>query len=167
MTFAARAPSGLSSGSNVAAVRVATGSPVSADGSADPPSATDAAYPPGPGASVVPLDCSELATVWVACEMSNAGTQLAQGAGSILLDPLWRDPGAADGFRWKRPNFGPDPGMTSAPTKVKLDAGGWWIELRVDGALVFPRIDAVTGVADTVVVLARPGQPRISNRKFQ
>lgn len=168
MTFSARSLSGLSAGAGVAAVRVKTGSPVAADGSADPPSATDAAFPPAATSTVVPIDCSELATVWLACEMANAGTQLAQGAGSIVVDPLWRDPGAADGFRWKRPNFGPDPETTSSPTKVKLDAGGWWIEVRVDGAsLVFPRIGVVNGTADTVVLLARPGQPRISNRKFQ
>lgn len=166
MTFAARSLSGLSAGANVAAVRVKTGSPVTADGSADPPSATDATFSPTATSTVVPVDCSELATVWVACEMSNGGTQLAQGAGSIVLDPLWRDPAAADGFRWKRPGFGPDVSAT-LPTQPTLDAGGRWVEIRVDGSLVYPRIQTVTGTADTVVVLARPGQPRISNRKFQ
>ena len=166
MTFAARSLSGLSSGANVAAVRVKTGSPVAADGSADPPGATDSTFSPTATSTVVPVDCSELATVWVACEMSNGGTQLAQGAGSIVLDPLWRDAGAADGFRWKRPGFGPDASAT-LPTQPTLDAGGRWVEIRVDGSLVFPRIETVTGTADTVVVLVRPGQPRISNRKFQ
>lgn len=165
MPFAARSLSGLSSGSNVAAVRVLTGAPVAADGSADPPNATDAAFPPTNSATVVPIDCSELATIWVAAEMSNGGVQLAQGAGSIVLDPLWRDAAAADGFRWKRPGFG---NVTSpSPEQPKLDAGGEWVEVRVDGALVFPRIEAVTGTADTVVLLARAGQPRVANRKFQ
>lgn len=167
MAFAARSLSGLSSGANVAAVRVLTGSPVAADPSADPPSATDAAFPPAASSTVVPIDCTELATIWVACEMSNAGTQLAQGAGSIVLDPMWRDPGAADGFRWKRPGFGPDVSAT-VPVQPTLDSGGRWVEIRVDGApLVFPRVKTVTGVADVVVILAAPGQPRISNRKFQ
>ena len=163
MPFAARSLSGLSS-SGVAAVRVKTGSPVAADAFADPPSATDSAFSPTPTSTVVPVDCAELATLWVAAEMSNAGTQLAQGAGSITLDPLWRDPAAADGYRWKRPGFG---NVTAPmPEQPKLDAGGEWVEVRVDGALVFPRIEAVTGTADTVVVLVRAGQPRVSNRRF-
>ena len=165
MTFAARSLSGLSSGANVAAVRMKTGSPVAADGSADPPSATDATFTPAASATCVPIDCSELATVWLAAEMSQAGTQLAPGAGSVTVDPLWRDPAAADGYRWKRPGFGSV--SSPAPEQPKLDAGGLWVEVRVDGALVYPRIEAVTGTADTVVILARPGQPRISNRKFQ
>lgn len=166
MPFAARKLSGFSPGANVAAVRVLTGSPVTADGSADPPNATDSAFPPTSSATSVPIDCSGLATIWVACEMSNGGTQLAQGAGSIVLDPLCRDDGAADGFRWKRRGFGADVSATT-PTQPTLDAGGRWVEIRVDGAsLVFPRVHTVTGVADTVVILAYPGQPRISNRKF-
>jgi hypothetical protein len=168
MTFSARPLSGLSAGpgpSNVAAVRIVTGSPVTADASADPPLATDAAFPPEPAATSVPIDCAELATVWVAVEMSNDGSQLGKGDGSILLDQLWRDPAAADGFRWKRPNFG----TPSSPVAelLKLDSGGAWIEMRVDGCVAFPRIDTVTGTADTVVILAKAGEPRISNRKFQ
>lgn len=142
-----------------------TGAPVSADSSADPPAATDAAFSPISTGTSGPIDCSELATIWLACEMSNGGTQLAQGAGSITVDPLWRDDGAADGFRWKRPGFGAV--SSAAPSQPKLDAGGLWVEVRVDGATVYPRIEAVVGTADTVVILARAGQPRISNRKFQ
>ena len=164
MPFTARSLSGLSSAGNVAAVRVKTGSPVAADASADPPSATDAAFPPSPSSTVVPVDCADLATLWMAAEMSNGGTQLAQGAGSVTVDPLWRDPAAADGFRWKRPGFGNV--NAPIPEQPKLDASGEWVEVRVDGALVFPRIEAVIGTADTVVILVKAGQPRGSNRRF-
>jgi hypothetical protein len=48
---------------------------------------------------------------------------------------------------------------------VKTDAGGLEVEVRVDEATIFPRIDTVTGVCDKATVLARPGQPSISNRR--
>src|SRR5690349_16286964 len=135
MTFSARSTSGISTGGNPAAIRVKTGSPVTADSS----TLTDANIP-----TTGIVDCTGLSTIWVAVEMSNAGTQIASGAGSILLDQLWRDGTAADGFRWKRPLFG----AISAPPAaeaIPLDAGGGWIEMRVDGAQIFPRISSITG----------------------
>jgi len=93
--------------------------------------------------------CRGLATIWVGAEIT------APGAASFDLDPLLRDEDAADGARWKRLLFG----ATSFAVFQPTINGDGFIEIRVDGGLLFPRIFNVVGTPTQIVILARPGAP--------
>ncbi len=134
----------------VSAVRTLTGAPVAADSD----TLTDANFPlladRTTGGTV---DCRLLATLWVSVEF-DGGTNP-----SVELDPLIRDEGAPDGERWKRLLFGGSP----APAQPLLDGSGF-VEVRVDGGQMFPRIKSVSGAPTSVIVLARPGALASSGR---
>jgi hypothetical protein len=141
-------PVGLSS-TVVAAVRTVTGAPVAADST----SLTDENFSTLPdnvlGGAV---NCFGFSTVWVAVEYVG-GTSPA-----VILDPLVRDDGAAtDGNRWKR---------YANPTVVYTLDPIDFVEVRVDGRLIYPRLASVTGSPTGVTLLAFPGL-RLPGRIFQ
>lgn len=137
----------------ITCVRIVTGSPVTADSA----TLTDANISPTISTSTGgPVDCGRLATIWFGVEFT------AAGSASITLDPLVRDAAAADGSRWKRLLFGPNE-ASQAAFKPVLDGSGF-VEIRVEGNLVFPRIHAVTGNPTAVNILVFPGQPTIGER---
>lgn len=127
----------------ISAVRTKSGSPVAADST----TLTDANFPLLADATTGgTIDCRALATLWVSAEFTG-------GSGpTIDIDPLIRDEAAADGARWKRLK----PGDTPTLFQPTLDGTGF-VEIRVDGGQVYPRIKAVSGNPTTVVILARPG----------
>ena len=125
----------------VSAVRAVTGAPVAADSA----TLTDANIPPLINATTGgAIQCRGLATLWVGVELI--------GGTSIVLDMLFRDEDAADGQRWHRLLVGASPAIYR-PT---LDGTGF-VEVTVNGSLVFPRIHTVTGVVTSAILLARPG----------
>lgn len=137
-------PIGLST-SVVAAVRTITGAPVTADSG----TLTDAHFPLLPSDTTGgTIDCQGFSTIWVAAEFTGGSSQ------SVTLDPLVRDEGAADGARWKR----------TPPATYLLDGSGF-VEVRVDGRKIYPRISAVVSTPTTVMLLAYPGQ-RLPGRAF-
>lgn len=127
----------------ISAVRTKSGSPVGADSA----TLSDANFPLLANATTGgTIDCRALATIWIGVEFTGGSSP------TIDLDPLIRDEAAADGSRWKRLLFGSSPAVVQ-PT---LDGTGF-VEVRVDGGLMFPRLKAVTGNPTTVKILARPG----------
>lgn len=92
------------------------------------------------------VDCRTLSTLWVDVEFVGGTSP------SIELDPLIRDGNAADGSRWKRLLFGDSP----AAAQPLLDGSGF-VEVRVDGGQMYPRIKSVSGAPTSVIILARPG----------
>lgn len=122
----------------VAQVRTVTGSPVTSDSA----TLTDANYSPTPNNTTGgAVQCFGFSTVWFNVELVGGSSP------TVTLDLLFRDDGAADGSRWKR--------VTGA-SLLTLDGTGW-VELRVDGFLVYPRLSAVTGSPTGVNLLAKPG----------
>lgn len=123
---------------------------------ADSATLTDANIPPTQGFSCVGMD-----TIFVACEIT------AGSSPTMTIEPLFRDPDAADGNRWKRLLVGSPPGVTLATAAVQstgalpTDTQGY--ELRVYGwPLVFLRVSAVTNPGSTTAwnILAMPGKLR-------
>lgn len=127
----------------ISAVRTKSGSPVAADSG----TLTDANFPLLASSTTGgTIDCRALATIWIGVEFTGGTTP------TIDLDPLIRDEEAADGARWKRLLTASGPAVYQ-PT---LDGVGF-VEIRVDGGQMYPRIKAVTGNPTQVVLLARPG----------
>lgn len=130
-------PVGLSN-DVVAAVRTLTGAPVVADSV----TLTDANFPLTISDTLGgPIPCAGFSTIWVNAEFTGGTSP------SIVLDPLVRDDGAANGARWKR--------ATQLAT-FTID-GTKFLEVRVDGRLTFPRIGTVSGAPTGIVLLAYPG----------
>lgn len=129
----------------VSAVRTVTGSPVASD----PTSLVDANFPEisvtlaGAGGAIM---CRGLATLWIGVELTGGASP------SVVLDMLFRDTDAADGQRWHRLLFGSSP----AVVRPTLDGTGF-VEVTVNGSVVYPRLHTVTGNPTGVVILARPG----------
>lgn len=138
----------------ISAVRTKTngGSAVTAD----PSTLSDANFPLAADAtSGGTIDCRGLATLWIGVEFVGGTTP------SIKLDPLVRDGDAADGSRWKRLM----PGDTPAVVQPTLDGTGF-VEIRVDGGFLYPRIDTVSGSPTTIRILGRPGAALNTGRGF-
>lgn len=134
----------------VSAVRTVTGAPVAADSA----TLTDANIPPLINSTTGgAINCRGLSTIWVDVELT--------GGTSVVLDPLFRDADAADGSRWHRMM----PGATPALNQPVLSGLGF-VEIRVDGCLIFPRLKTVTGNTTGVVILARPGAPLAGSKLF-
>lgn len=134
-------PLGLST-RHIAAVRTVLGAPIVAE--AGP--YLDAAFSPVPDPLLGgAFDADGFATVWLGVEIAS-GTNNATATIALLV----RDDGAPDGHRWK--------GLlvNGAATEVTPPADGF-IEVRVDGRLVFPVIRSVTGLPTRILVLAFPG----------
>lgn len=134
-------PRGLST-RHIAAVRTINGAPIVAD--AGP--YLDAAFAPVPdpllGGAV---DAEGFSTIWLGVETASDTDNV-----TVVLAPLVRDDGAPDGHRWK--------GLlvNGAATEVSPPADGF-VEVRVDGRLVFPMIRSLTGNPTRITVLAFPG----------
>jgi len=123
---------------------------------ADPAALTDVNYPPDQA-----LNCAGFETIWVGVEIDGGSSPTA------TLEPLFYDPGAADGARWGRLLVGAAPGLTplAAPVVQVTPAlpSGQLVELRVDGwPKVFLRRTAVANATGTtgMRILARVGRPR-------
>jgi hypothetical protein len=139
-------PVGLSN-TSIAGVRTITGSPVAADSS----SFTDENFAPIAdnvlGGAVTGFGFQSL---WWGVEFTGGASP------TVTLELLVRDSGAAvDGTRWK---------LWTGFAWPVLDGTGL-VELRVDSALVFPRLSAVTGAPTGVLLLAYPGL-RLAGRSF-
>lgn len=124
---------------------------------ADSVTLTDANIPPAQGFSCVGMD-----TIFVACEVTGGSSP------TMTIEPLFRDPDAADGNRWKRLLVGAPPGVTLAAAAAQstgalpTDTQGY--ELRVYGwPLVFLRVSAVANTGSTTAwnILAIPGKLRL------
>lgn len=115
---------------------------------ADSATLTDANFDP-----TTALDCSGFQSIFVGVEIA-AGTNP-----TATIEALVRDADAADGSRWKR--IALTPATPAAQTTGAL-ASGQFMELRVDGRLVFLRVTAVTNATSTTSlnILAFPGVPR-------
>lgn len=121
----------------VSQIRTLTGSP-----GAESATLTDANFSPtASDATGGALTGYGFSTVWLNCEFTG-GTNP-----TVTVELLFRDAGAADGSRWKR---------VAGVASITLDGTGWQ-EVRVDGALVYPRLTAVSGAPTAVNLLARPG----------
>lgn len=105
------------------------------------------------------FDCRGYQTVWVGVEIAGGTTPTA------TIEVLVRDEDAADGARWKRLLVGSPDGVTlasAASAKTPALDGASFYELRVDGRLVFFRVDAVANATGTtgLSILLMPGKPR-------
>lgn len=105
------------------------------------------------------FDCRGYQTVWVGVEIAGGTSPTA------TIEALVRDEDAADGARWKRLLVGSPDGVTlasAASAKTSALDGTALYELRVDGRLVFFRVDAVTNSSSTtsLSILVMPGKPR-------
>lgn len=107
------------------------------------------------------INCSVYQTIFVGCEITGGSSP------TMTIEPLFRDPDAADGARWKRLLVGAPPGVTLAAaataTTGALAPDVSLAELRVFGwPLVYLRISAVANAASTTAwkILAMPGQRR-------
>src|SRR4051812_4908652 len=77
----------------VAAIRTKTGAPVLDDSA----TLTDANFPVAPSSTLGgAYDCSTFDTILLAVELAGGSSP------TCTVDLLFRDPGAADGSRWKR-----------------------------------------------------------------
>jgi hypothetical protein len=134
-------PIGLST-AQVSAARVVAGAPVAAD----PSAWTDANLPPAadPKAGGA-IDTQGHETIWLGVETSG-GT-----AGSVTVTPLVRDAGAPDGQRWK-------PLLLNGVAQSVTLTGAGFVEVRVDGRVIFPCLTAVAGAPTAVTILAMPGR---------
>lgn len=122
----------------VSQIRTLTGSP-----SADSATLTDANFSPTASDTTGgALNAYGFQSVWLNVEFTG-GT-----APTVTIEMLFRDAGAADGSRWKR---------VAGAAALTLDGTGWQ-EVRVDGALVYPRLTTVTGAPTAINLLARPGE---------
>lgn len=116
---------------------------------ADSATLTDANFPVASA-----LDCTGFQSIFV-------GVEIAGGAApTATVEALIRDADAADGSRWKR--IATTPSAPAVQTTGALPSGEF-MELRVDGRLVFLRVSAVTNSGSTtnLNILAFPGIPRI------
>jgi hypothetical protein len=142
-------PAGLSA-SQLASVREISGAIA-----ADSGTLVDATFPVASA-----LSCQGFETVWVGVEIDGGSSPTA------AIEVLVRDGDAAtDGKRWKRLLVGAPPGVTlasAASAKTPALDGTSLYELRVDGRLVFFRVDAVTNPTNTTAmrILAMGGKPR-------
>ncbi len=147
-------PNGLS-GSQVAEVRTFTGVIV-----ADNASLVDANYPLDQA-----LTCRGYQTIWVGVEIAGGSAPTA------TLEILVRDEDALDGKRWKKLLVGSPDGVTAAAAasqKTPALDGTAFFEVRVEGRVVFFRIDAVTNPGSTtgIKILAIPGKPRSDLNRY-
>ena len=128
----------------VAAIRAVTGAPVASDNA----SLVDANFPVAPSSTLGgAFDCATFDTILI-------GVELAGGTSpTCTLDLLFRDPGAADGERWKRE------ASTAGGTPIVYAFGTTthFVEVAVGGWLIYPRF-TVTGNPTSVKILARPGR---------
>jgi hypothetical protein len=136
----------------LAAVRTVSGAIV-----ADSSTLTDTNIPP---ASAV--DCRGYQTVWLGVEITGGASPTA------AIEVLVRDADAADGARWKKLLVGSPDGVTAtaaASQKTPALDGTSLYEVRVEGRLVFLRIDAVTNSGGTtaISILAMGGKPRLDH----
>jgi hypothetical protein len=106
------------------------------------------------------VDCNGYETVFVGVEI-DGGTNP-----TVALEVLSRDEEAADGKRWKKLLVGAPSGVTAiaavaSQKTIALDGTGLQ-EVRVEGAKILFRIDAVTNAALTTEarVLVMPGRTR-------
>ncbi len=129
----------------VAAIRTKTGAPVADDDAG----LIDANYPVLASATLGgAYDCYGFETLWF-------GVELAGGSSpTCTVDLLFRDPGAADGSRWKRNA----PTVGGSPITLAFGTSTNFAEITVNGWLIYPRL-TVTGSPTSVIVLARPGAP--------
>lgn len=123
---------------------------------ADSAALTDANIPPADA-----INCAGLDTVIVGVEITGGSSP------TMTLEPLFRDPDAADGSRWGRYLLGAAPGVTLASlaseTTGALASNTQWAELRVFGhPAVFFRVTAVANAGSTTAwkILGRPGRVR-------
>lgn len=134
----------------VSAVRTVTGAPIVAESA----TLTDANFSPTINTSTGgAINCRGLKTIWVGVELT--------GGTSVKLDTLFRDADAADGARWHR--MAPDGSVIFNQPTLN---GTEFVELRVDGCLIFPRLATVTGAVTNAVILARPGTPLTGSQLF-
>ncbi len=109
------------------------------------------------------IDCWGLDSIFVGVEITG-GTNPG-----MTIEPLFRDPDAADGSRWRRLITGVPDGVTLAAAAIQstgsIPADLSMIELRVFGwRSVFLRISAVANATSTTAwkILAMPGKSRVS-----
>jgi hypothetical protein len=107
------------------------------------------------------LDCRGFDTIWVSVEIAGGTNPTCK------LEPLFRDEGAADGFRWHRTQTIALDGAAvyASPADQQTTAlrTSQQYELRVDGwSKVYLRRVAVTNDSGTTAmkILARPGRTR-------
>ena len=133
-------PIGLSP-EHVAAVRTVSGSPVTTDAA---PYA-DAHCPPIPDPTTGgAIDTTGFATIWLGVEVTGGGGI------TVTILPLVRDDGAPDGSRWKSLI------VNGAALQITPPLAGF-VEVRVDGRLVFPVLASIEGAPTGVTLLAFPG----------
>jgi hypothetical protein len=129
--------------SRIGLARRVTGSPVTADNT----SLTDGNIPTTQSDTLGgAIQCRGFQTIWLGVAFTG-GTNP-----TVTIDPLTRDEDAADGSRWVRLGFG----TPAAPLTFVLD-GTFFVEVRVEGRLTFPRISAVTSTPTQVDLLVLPG----------
>jgi hypothetical protein len=123
---------------------------------ADSTTETDANFPPEEA-----LDCRGFDTIWVSVEIAGGASP------TCTLEPLFRDEGAADGFRWHRTQTisldGAPVYASPADQQTSALQTSQQYELRVDGwPKVYLRRVAVTNSGSTTAmkILARPGRTR-------
>ncbi len=135
---------------NIAAVRSGSGA-IAADNA----TLNDTNIPPAQA-----IDCSGYDSIYVGVEIT------AGSSPTMTVEPLFYDPDAADGSRWKRLQQGARDGVTAAALGNEVTPaldGTALVELRVHGhSKVFLRVTAVANPGSTTAwkILAMPGKVR-------
>lgn len=123
---------------------------------ADNTTLSDANYPLTNNASTGGIvRCGRMKTIRLNVEHAD-GSALPGGT-SIVVEPLVLDSLAVVNRRWKRLLDG-----SGNPVSVTLDGSGF-MELRVDGRMVFLRVATVTGaIIKNIAILGFPGEFYVS-----
>lgn len=113
------------------------------------------------------IDCTGYDTVFVSCDITGGSSP------TMTIEPLFRDPDAADGSRWRRLLVGSPEGVTAAAAAAQstgaLAPQANMVEIKVFGwPSVFFRVSAVANSGSTTAsaVLVLPGRKRAGVRDF-